>query len=245
MALSAELIHGFSASLLAKRYDNVQRTPDFHLELWELCCSNHPYVAIAAPRAHAKSTAITHAYTLASVLFRERRFVVIVSDTETQASNFLNDIKEELRNNDDLIELFQVKGFKKDTETDIIVELNDGYTFRIIVRGAEQRVRGLKWQQMRPDLIICHEKDTEIFTPETGWIKNTDHPTAKHIKTHDAYQIEFVDGTKEVVSGDHRYWIQNKGWMFPWELKPEMNVEDDSGLSIIENIEKNIKSEAQ
>jgi len=157
MALSAELIHGFSASLLAKRYDNVQRTPDFHLELWELCCSSHPYVAIAAPRAHAKSTAITHAYTLASVLFRERRFVVIVSDTETQASNFLNDIKEELRNNDDLIELFQVKGFKKDTETDIIVELNDGYTFRIIVRGAEQRVRGLKWQQMRPDLIICDD----------------------------------------------------------------------------------------
>lgn len=168
MALSADLIHGFAASMLAKRYDNATRTPKFHLELWDYFCDPHPLVAIAAPRGHGKSTAMTHACTLASVLFRDRRFVVIVSDTETQASNFLNDIKEELRNNDDLIELFQVKGFKKDTETDIIVELADGHTFRIMVRGAEQRVRGLKWMQMRPDLIICDdlEGDEQVQNKE-------------------------------------------------------------------------------
>lgn len=245
MALSSDLIHGFAASMLAKRYDNATRTPSFHLELWEAFCDKHPLVALAAPRGHGKSTAVTHVCTLASVLFRDRRFVVIVSDTETQASNFLNDIKEELRNNDDLIELFQIKGFKKDTETDIIVECMDGHTFRIMVRGAEQRVRGLKWMQMRPDLIICHEKGTEIFTPETGWIKNTDHPTAKPIKTHDAYEIEFEDGTKEVVSGDHRYWIKDKGWMFPWELRVGQNVEDDFNESTIKLIENAIKSESK
>jgi len=157
MKITSDLIHGFCASLLAKRFDNAVRTPQFHLDLWNYFCDPHPLVAIAAPRGHGKSTAMTHACTLASVLFRDRRFVVIVSDTESQASNFLNDMKEELRNNDDLIELFQVKGFKKDTETDIIVELADGHTFRIMVRGAEQRVRGLKWMQMRPDLIICDD----------------------------------------------------------------------------------------
>jgi len=161
MAITSELIHGFAASLLAKRYDNATRTPKFHLELWDAFCDKHPLVAIAAPRAHGKSTAVTHACTLASVLFRDRRFVVLVSDTESQASNFLNDIKEELRNNEDLIELFQVKGFKKDTETDIIVELADGYTFRIVVRGAEQRIRGLKWMQMRPDLIVCDDLESD------------------------------------------------------------------------------------
>jgi hypothetical protein len=50
MALTAELIHGFCASLLAKRFDNATRTPQFHLELWERYCSNDPLVAIAAPR---------------------------------------------------------------------------------------------------------------------------------------------------------------------------------------------------
>lgn len=60
-------------------------------------------------------------------------------------------------NNDDLIDLFGVKGFIKDSQTDIIVEFEDGEQFRIIVRGAEQRVRGLKWNSKRPDLIVCDD----------------------------------------------------------------------------------------
>jgi len=50
MAISADLIHGFAASMLAKRYDNATRTPKFHLELWDYFCDKHPLVAIAAPR---------------------------------------------------------------------------------------------------------------------------------------------------------------------------------------------------
>lgn len=161
MKLTSDLVHGFAGSMLAKRYDNAVRTPNFHLELWDLCCSEYPLVAIAAPRGHGKSTATSHAYALAAALFRDRQFILLVSDTETQAINFLNDIKQELKDNEDLIDLFGVKGFKKETETDIIVEFNDGYCFRILVRGAEQRVRGLKWNQMRPDLILCDDLENE------------------------------------------------------------------------------------
>lgn len=161
MALTSQLIHGFAGSLLSKRYDNAVPTPQFHLDLWDLCCSEHPLVAIAAPRGHAKSTCVSHAYVLAAALFRDRRFILLVSDTETQAVNFLNDIKQELKDNEDLIELFGVKGFKKETETDIVVEMQDGHTFRILVRGAEQRVRGLKWNQLRPDLIVCDDMENE------------------------------------------------------------------------------------
>lgn len=161
MNLTSELIHGFSGSILSKRYDNAVPTPNFHLELWDLFCSSWPLVAVAAPRGHGKSTAVSHAYILANVLFRSRRFVLIVSDTETQAVNFLNDIKQDLKDNEDLINLFQIKGFKKETETDIIVEMEDGHTFRVLVRGAEQRVRGLKWNQLRPDLIVCDDLENE------------------------------------------------------------------------------------
>jgi predicted phage terminase large subunit-like protein len=170
--LTSEIVHGFAGSILSKRYDGATPTPNCHLEWWDLCCSDNKYVAIAAPRGHGKSTAITHAYVLAAALFRQRKFIILVSDTETQATNFLNDIKEELRNNDDLIELFGVKDFKKDTETDIIVELNDGHTFRIMVRGSEQRIRGLKWPQsdvtLRPDLIVCDdlEGDEQVMNRE-------------------------------------------------------------------------------
>ena len=168
MELTPSIIDGFAGSLLSKRYDSATATPQCHQEWWELCSSKNNLVAIAAPRSHGKSTAITHAYTLAAMLFRDRKFAVIVSDTETQAVNFLNDIKEELRNNEDLIELFGIKKFIKDTETDIIVEFNDGYSFRILVRGAEQRVRGLKWNQIRPDLIVCDdlEGDEQVLNKD-------------------------------------------------------------------------------
>lgn len=242
MSLSPELVHGFAGACLAKRYDNAVSTPKFHLELWDLCCSDNDLVAVAAPRRHGKSTAVSHAYVLASVLFRDRRFVLLVSDTESQAVNFLNDIKQELKDNDDLIDLFQIKGFKKETETDIIVEMQDGHTFRILVRGAEQRVRGLKWNQLRPDLIVCHEKDTEIFTPETGWIKNQDYPNSKLIKAHDAYKIEFEDGTIEVVSGDHRY-LTDKGWAFPWMMNSGDNVNENITDDIMNDILKKEKQD--
>lgn len=161
MKITSQLIAGFAGSVLAKRYDNPVATPPFHLELWDLCCSNSPLVAIGAPRGHGKSTAVSHAYVLASVLFRDRRFVVLVSDTETQAINFLNDLKAELKDNEDLIALFQIEEWIKDTETDIILKMADGYKFRIMVRGAEQRVRGLKWDQARPDLIVCDDLENE------------------------------------------------------------------------------------
>ena len=85
MELTADTIAGFSASLLQKNYDQAVNSPDCHMEWWEACTSKHPKVAIAAPRRHAKSTAVTLAYVLACVLFRNRQYVLVLSDTITQA----------------------------------------------------------------------------------------------------------------------------------------------------------------
>jgi predicted phage terminase large subunit-like protein len=159
--ISADVIYGFAASLLHHRYDSPQPTPEFHIELWNLFCSDQRLVAIAAPRGHAKSTAVTHTAGLASVLFKERDFVLIVSDTEGQAIQFLGDIKKELQENEDLITLFGIKKFVKDTESDIIVQFTTGEEFRIIAKGSEQKVRGLKWRNKRPNLIIGDDLEND------------------------------------------------------------------------------------
>lgn len=159
--LNANVLEGFVNSVLRKNFDRPVSTPSFHREMWQLVTSNSKQVAIAAPRHHAKSTAVTHAYTLASVLFRESRYVLIVSDTVTQAVQFLGDIKKELLDNEDLRSLFAVSSFPKDTEDDLIVELEDGYTFRIQAKGSEQKLRGLKWANLRPDLIIGDDLENE------------------------------------------------------------------------------------
>ena len=162
--LTAEIVYGFSVGLLQDNFDNPKPTPEFHKELWAYCCLDDPAVAIAAPRGHAKSTAVTLTYVLAEVCFRASDFVVILSDTEAQSIQFLNDIKSELIKTGEegaIREMFQIKRFLKDNEKDIIVLCEDGHQFRIIARSSGQAVRGLKWRNKRPNLIVGDDLEND------------------------------------------------------------------------------------
>ena len=70
VALTAELVESFSGVFLSPMYDNPQPTPEFHRLGWRLYCSEAELATIVAPREHAKSTAFTHDYILANLLFR-------------------------------------------------------------------------------------------------------------------------------------------------------------------------------
>ena len=165
--LTSTIIEGFVGSILAKRFDQATAIPQFHKELWEYACSDLKCVAISAPRGHAKSTAGTIAYTLSMVLFRNAKYVVIVSDTETQAIMFVNAIKQELQDNPDIGPFFLLKQddkgvkFAKDTESDVIVEFQDGHQCRIVAKGAEGSLRGMLWDGTRPDLIIMDDMEND------------------------------------------------------------------------------------
>lgn len=159
--LTPEVIFGFSETLLAPKYDQRVRTPDFHIELWEQCLSDERFVAIAAPRRHAKSTAVTHCFSLAAVLFRKHKHVLIISDTEKQASDFLTDIKTELLENDDLRAAFDLGVVLKDTETEFAMTFKGGGWFRFIAKGSGQKLRGLKWRNSRPDLVVGDDMEND------------------------------------------------------------------------------------
>lgn len=148
------MIEAFSGAYLSPRYDSVQPTPQFHRECWARYCSEAPACATAAPRNHAKSTALTHDFALATALFRTEPYTIIVGSSEDMAIEHLNDIANELRENEELKRDFKVEEFVTDQKTDIIVRCVDGYEFRFIARGAEQKIRGRKWRGRRPGLII-------------------------------------------------------------------------------------------
>lgn len=161
MAIDADIIHGLSTKYLSAHYDNPAPTPDFHKELWDLCCSEHKYIAVAAPRSHSKSTAVTVAYTLTNILMRERDYVIILSNTEEQAILFLNTIKDTLRYDNKLKNLFKFSKFIKDKETDCIGEFSDGGRFKIQAMGAGAKIRGRNWKGKRPNLIICDDLESD------------------------------------------------------------------------------------
>ena len=157
----ANKIKSFVNAFLIKGYDAPVGIAPFHEEIWGMCTSGGKRIAIAAPRAHAKSTAITHALTLFLFLFSKRKYGIIVSDTESQASQFLGDIKMELLENESLRDLFGIRRLIKDAVTDIVVECSDGYRFRITALGAEQKVRGRLWRKQRPDYIIVDDLEND------------------------------------------------------------------------------------
>jgi predicted phage terminase large subunit-like protein len=94
--------------------------------------------------------------------------MLLVSDTESQSSLFLGLFKQELQENTELVDLFGIKRndkgivqFLKDSETDIVVECTDGHKFRVIAKGAEQKLRGLIWNGSRPDIIMCDDMEND------------------------------------------------------------------------------------
>ena len=167
--LDVALIEGFQRHYLHEKFDGAVATADFHRTMWtEACDEGLRRCAWAAPRNHAKSTAITFTFGLAAICFRIRDHVMVVSDSYDQAVHQLKEIKNEFYENEELRQDFGFRGFLKDTESEIVLEFTDGYQVRVIARGSEQRLRGLKWRGKRPNLVLGDdlEFDEIVSNPE-------------------------------------------------------------------------------
>lgn len=159
--LTADIIEAFAGTFLSPRYDKPVATPAFHRKAWELYASDHPACEVLAPRDHAKSTSLTFAYSLAELLFRVSSYEVLIGSTEENAAEQLSNIIEEIRENDDLREEFGIAELERDSQTDLIVRCDDGHRFRVLARGAEQKIRGKMWNGKRPDLIVCDDMEDD------------------------------------------------------------------------------------
>jgi predicted phage terminase large subunit-like protein len=160
-------VWGFCERYLVKRYDDPKPVPLVHKEWWALCMSAHSQVAIAAPRNHAKSTCITFAYVLFILLERHSQHLLLLGSNESLTSGFLNELKAELNDNEQLRADYGLSRFIKETETELIVELTGGHRFRVVAKGAGQRMRGLKWERKRPDHVVFDDmEDDELVETE-------------------------------------------------------------------------------
>lgn len=159
--LTAELIEAFAGMFLSTRYDNPKPIPQFHRTCWSLYVSAEKQSVVVAPRSHAKSTSLTFAYILAEVCFRISDYVILIGSTEDKAAEQLSNISDELHINQDLRREFGITSFESDQKTEIIVVCDDGYKFRILARGSEQKIRGAMWKGKRPNLIVCDDMEDD------------------------------------------------------------------------------------
>jgi predicted phage terminase large subunit-like protein len=167
--LDAQLIEGFQKVYLWEGFDDPAPTPPFHRTMWsEAANEKLPYCGWAAPRNHAKTSAVTFVFALAAIVFRFRDHILIASDSEGQATTQVKEIKNEILENEQLCADFGIAGLLKDTETEIIIQFTDGYLVRVIAKGSEQRLRGMIWRKKRPNLLLGDdlEFDEIVMNPE-------------------------------------------------------------------------------
>lgn len=170
--------------------------PELHKEWYQLLNSNSK-ISIAAPRNHAKSTIFSLVYPLHCILFRNKKFIIIISDTSEQAEELLGEIVQELETNEKIIRDFgRIAGYipplaeekRKWTATNIITTTN----VKVIARGWKSGLRGLKFNSQRPDLIILDDVENDISTQSEDQRKKTNNIFKKSI-------LNLGDNTTQVI----------------------------------------------
>ena len=114
---------------------HIHFTPsEAHLEIYRLLdiasVEKGKKIAIAAPRDFGKSTLITLIYIIYCICYSKEEFIVILSNTASQANQILDNIKKELTENEllkaDFPEVFESSGKFKQLrwrQSDIITRL--------------------------------------------------------------------------------------------------------------------------
>ena len=158
-----ENIHLFGW-FIARPYFPLE-TPPFHKEILDLISNkDNRRVGVIAPRGHAKSTTVDMTYPLWAGCFEQEEFVVIISDTYTQAAEFINALKDEFENNPKIKWLFG--NMKGDDWQDGEFVLSNGIKYA--AKGSGMKIRGIRHRHTRPTLMIFDdiENDENIKSAE-------------------------------------------------------------------------------
>ncbi len=121
------------------------------------------YTALAAPRGFAKSTLVSFLRPLWALCHNEKHFIVLISNTHAQAVKFLQMIRYEFETNDALRRQYPALTPHKDKWSDQEIELlrNGKLAHKVVAMGAGAQLRGLRFLQYRPDLLILDDVENE------------------------------------------------------------------------------------
>lgn len=140
-------------------------TPLFHKEILDLISDkNNRRIGAIAPRGHAKSTTVDMTYPMWAGCFEQEEFIVIISDTYTQAAEFINALKDEFEHNPKIKWLFG--DMKGDDWQDGEFVLSNGIKYA--AKGSGMKIRGIRHRHTRPTLMIFDdiENDENIKSAE-------------------------------------------------------------------------------
>lgn len=149
--------HLFFFSIYLPHYIKYPFAP-MHFKMFEITESpDIRFFTLTSFRDSAKSTINTLSLPIWAVVGKlQKKFVVIVSQTQSQAKYHLLNIRRELEGNDLLKN--DIGPFHEEEDewgsTTIVIS---NYDARITIASTEQSIRGIRHGAHRPDLIICDD----------------------------------------------------------------------------------------
>jgi len=157
---------------------------DFHLDLFRILQDkNIDGHAIIGFRGSAKSTISSFAFPLWCALTRRYNFILVINDTVSQMELNIANIKIEVEDNKRIREDFNAAPTDKWTRDELLMSSG----VYIMGRSRGQKVRGLRWRQYRPDLIIVDDAE------DLEWVRKK----ANRDKTERWFLTEVVSGKEE------------------------------------------------
>lgn len=130
----------------------------FHYEMFQITETEElGFTVLIAFRGSGKSTLMTLSYPIWAIVgSQQKKFILILSQTQTQAKLHMANIKRELESNELLkADIGPFEEISDEWGSNSIVISK--YGARITAASTEQSIRGLRHGEHRPDIVICDD----------------------------------------------------------------------------------------
>lgn len=153
--------------------ENKSQSPEFHVEINDIMSDVsenrvNAQVAVAAPRSHAKSSYLSKAFPIHQIVYRLRKYVIIISETPNVSKGNMEWIRNQMKFNEKLRNDFgsllspKDQANIQDNSESFIAWYTDSdgrprQSALVEAASTGQALRGRNWNGSRPDLIICDD----------------------------------------------------------------------------------------
>lgn len=212
---------------------DMDDAPDFHRKLSSILDSvsnrnKTARIAWAASRGHAKSAYLSNGFPVHEIVYKKRRMILIISETNAGSIKFIKWVAGQLKYNQKLREDFgevlyeQKTRNEKDSETAFIT--TTGIKMEATSLGTQ--IRGFRNGSQRPDLILLDDLESldsnntpELRQKAKDWLNQDLMPAGDPTKTAFIFMGTLVhfDSLLNYVLNERRDFIKNS---FPAIIKP-------------------------
>ena len=152
------------------------KTPKFHYEVYDWLLEDNNG-AMAAPRGFAKSTIVGLFYLSWVIVNKKKKYIVYMSQNYTKTTQFVEPIRNEFESNEKIKEIYgdlTPKNVMDETKGKNREDLIDINGVRIQAVSFNNNIRGFKFRNQRPDLIIGDDIDDDerVVNPELRYKDN-------------------------------------------------------------------------